>query len=376
VTRTPTRVPTNSHTQNLGSTSERSEAAQTKAKPGTAQRPRRGLDVPRSSVTAPDGLLIVDKPAGVTSHDVVAAVRRLASTRKVGHAGTLDPMATGVLVIGIGKATRLLTHIVGADKAYSATVQLGVSTDTDDAEGAVVAMKGSHALENQESIDEFEDAVEAELNKLRGEIMQVPTTVSAIKIDGERAHALHRAGEKVDIPARPVTISRLERTSEIKSRIVSIDEEDVAVNSFDMDVECSSGTYVRAIARDLGKALGTGGILTRLRRTRVGKWTLDHAVTIEDLVANVEGQAGEAAGGAEPIPVISLTQACVEQFASLDLEYEEAEAMRHGNVTRLRPRTPDGEIAACLWDGSVRALVKRADDRYEPVVVFATGPLD
>jgi tRNA pseudouridine55 synthase len=374
----------------------------------TSNRPKRGLDVPRSSVTAPDGLLIVDKPAGVTSHDVVAAVRRLAATRKVGHAGTLDPMATGVLVIGIGKATRLLTHIVGADKAYSATVQLGITTDTDDSEGVVISARGSHALENKASgvdvnavsklvnvasedvspiLDDLtasaDDAtagatdvnvvLEAELDKLRGEIMQVPTTVSAIKIDGERAHARHRAGEKVEIPARPVTISRLECTSEIKSEIVRIDGEDVAVSSFDLDVECSSGTYVRAIARDLGGALGTGGILTRLRRTRVGKWTLQDAQTIDQLIAHVESQPAESP---EPIPVIPLTRACTEQFASLDLEYEEAEAMRHGNVTKLRPRTPDGEIAACLWNGNVRALVKRAGDKYEPVVVFATGPLD
>ncbi|MDO5048923.1 MAG: tRNA pseudouridine(55) synthase TruB [Actinomycetaceae bacterium] len=376
---------------------------------------RRGLTVPRSTVSAPDGLLIVDKPAGVTSHDVVAAIRRLAATRKVGHAGTLDPMATGVLVIGIGKATRLLTHIVGADKAYSATVALGASTDTDDADGQITARAGQPALIN----DEFTARVDSEIGKLRGNIMQVPTTVSALKIDGQRAHERHRAGEKVEIPARPVTISRLERTGPITPEIARFDDEDVPVSSFGLDVECSSGTYVRAIARDLGQALGTGGFLTSLRRTRVGKWTLEDAVTIDQLVAHVEaenaranadaraekgvqigGRAqseeasdaaanenGDASVGdsqgtsatdpqAAPIPVIPLTRACTQQFASLALEYEEAEALRYGNVTRLRPRTPDGEITACLWNEDVRALVRRKGDRYEPVVVFATGPLD
>lgn len=326
---------------------------------------RRGLDVPRSCVTAQDGLLVVDKPAGVTSHDVVAAIRRLAATRKVGHAGTLDPMATGVLVIGIGRATRLLTHITGADKAYCATIQLGVATDTDDAEGIVTSSDGCGGLENEK--------LEAELEKLRGDIMQVPTSVSAIKVDGQRAHALHRAGQKVEIPARPVTISRLERVSPIRFDSQKIGDEDAAVANFEVEVECSSGTYVRAIARDLGEALGCGGHLTALRRTRVGEWNIEDAHTIDQLVKHVNSQPKV---DAEPIPVIPLTEACVQQFASFEMERDEAEALRHGNVVRLRPRTPDGEIAACLWQGKVRALVKRQGEKYKPVLVFATEALD
>ncbi|MDO5033936.1 MAG: tRNA pseudouridine(55) synthase TruB [Actinomycetaceae bacterium] len=320
------------------------------------------LDVPRALVGAKDGILVVDKPAGVTSHDVVSAIRRLAATRKVGHAGTLDPMATGVLVIGIGKATRLLTFITGADKEYEATVVLGASTDTDDAEGEIMEAPGLLIS------DDLQDRIDRELEALSGEQMQVPTSVSAIKVGGVRAHALHRAGEKVELQARPVTISRLERTSDL--RTVSVGG--VPGVAFDLSVECSSGTYVRAIARDLGKALGSGGHLSALRRTRVGAWKIDSSTSINELANFAAAQTEENAQG---IPVITLTEACKNQFASFELELSEAEALRHGNVVNLRPRTPDNEIAACLWKGEVRALVKRSGDRYKPVLVFSTEPL-
>ncbi|WP_297556264.1 tRNA pseudouridine(55) synthase TruB [uncultured Actinomyces sp.] len=319
------------------------------------------LDVPRARVSAADGLLIVDKPQGVTSHDVVGAVRRLAATRKVGHAGTLDPMATGVLVLGIGKATRLLTFITGADKEYRARVQLGAATDSDDADGQIISRMGARDL-NVGSIDEA-------LASMRGEVMQVPAKVSAIKVDGKRAHALHREGKDVKLAARPVVISRLERTSDLVATQLG---DGTPTVEFDLVVECSSGTYVRAIARDLGEMLGTGAHLTALRRTRVGKWTLDDAVTLDHLARFVASQPEE---NPHPIDVLSLTQAASQQFDTIELSEDEAEAMRHGNATKVAVRTPDGQITACTWKGQVRALVTRSGKKYQPVLVFSTDPL-
>ena len=319
------------------------------------------LDVPRARVSAADGLLIVDKPQGVTSHDVVGAVRRLAATRKVGHAGTLDPMATGVLVLGIGKATRLLTFITGADKEYRARVQLGAATDSDDADGQIISRLGARDL-NVGSIDEA-------LASMRGEVMQVPAKVSAIKVDGKRAHALHREGKDVKLAARPVVISRLERTSDLVATQLG---DGTPTVEFDLVVECSSGTYVRAIARDLGEMLGTGAHLTALRRTRVGKWTLDDAVTLDHLARFVASQPEE---NPHPISVLSLTQAASQQFDTIELSEDEAEAMRHGNATKVAVRTPDGQITACTWKGQVRALVTRSGKKYQPVLVFSTDPL-
>ncbi|EPD30613.1 tRNA pseudouridine(55) synthase TruB [Gleimia europaea] len=319
------------------------------------------LDVPRARVSAADGLLIVDKPQGVTSHDVVGAVRRLAATRKVGHAGTLDPMATGVLVLGIGKATRLLTFITGADKEYRARVQLGAATDSDDADGQIISRMGARDL-NVGSIDEA-------LASMRGEVMQVPAKVSAIKVDGKRAHALHREGKDVKLAARPVVISRLERTSDLVATQLG---DGTPTVEFDLVVECSSGTYVRAIARDLGEMLGTGAHLTALRRTRVGKWTLDDAVTLDRLARFVASQPEE---NPHPISVLSLTQAASQQFDTIELSEDEAEAMRHGNATKVAVRTPDGQITACTWKGQVRALVTRSGKKYQPVLVFSTDPL-
>lgn len=206
------------------------------------------------------GLLIVDKPQGWTSHQVVARVRRLMGLRKVGHAGTLDPMATGVLVVGVGRATRLLGHLALQDKDYTATIRLGVSTVTDDADGEVVAAVDASGLDGLR----IREAMEG----LRGDIMQVPTAVSAIKVDGQRAYRRVRAGQDVELAARPVTVSRFEITG---SRRLD------AVVDLDVEVTCSTGTYVRALARDLGAGLGVGGHLTRLRRTRIGRYTLPAA---------------------------------------------------------------------------------------------------
>ncbi|MDU7238778.1 tRNA pseudouridine(55) synthase TruB [Actinomyces sp.] len=319
------------------------------------------LDMPRAQVSAADGLLIVDKPRGVTSHDVVGAVRRLAATRKVGHAGTLDPMATGVLVLGIGKATRLLTFITGADKQYHARVFLGAATDSDDADGQIISAQGARDV-SAERVDEA-------LASMRGEVMQVPAKVSAIKVGGKRAHALHREGKTVQLQARPVLISRLQRTSDLVP--IKLGDGTPALE-FDLVVECSSGTYVRAIARDLGEMLGTGAHLTALRRTRVGKWTLDDAVTLERLASFVSNQCEE---DPQPIDVLSLTNAASQQFGSIELTESEAEAMRHGNATKVEVRTLDGQITACTWRGEVRALLKRSGKKYQPVLVFSTDPL-
>jgi len=214
----------------------------------------------------PSGLVVVDKAAGMTSHDVVGRVRRLAGTRKVGHAGTLDPMATGVLLLGVNKATRLLGHLTLTEKAYDAVVRLGVSTSTDDAEGEVVARASA--------ADVDEDLVREALGRFVGDIEQVPSAVSAIKVDGRRAYARVRAGETVELPARPVTIHALD----VGSVRHDGDVVDVALS-----VRCSSGTYIRAIARDLGQALGVGGHLTMLRRTAVGAFPVEQARTLEQL---------------------------------------------------------------------------------------------
>jgi tRNA pseudouridine55 synthase len=215
------------------------------------------------------GLAILDKPAGWTSHQVVGRIRRLAGTRKVGHAGTLDPMATGVLIVGVEKATRLLGYLASSDKAYEATIRLGMTTITDDAEGEAVTATGAADL--------GEADIEAAMSKLRGDILQVPSAVSAIKINGVRSYRRVRAGQSVELAARKITISRFDALDQQELKI-----DGVSCIDLEVIVECSSGTYVRALARDLGAALGVGGHLTSLRRTRVGMFTLDEAQTLEE----------------------------------------------------------------------------------------------
>src|SRR5215204_7018009 len=215
------------------------------------------------------GLVVVDKPGGMTSHDVVARVRRLTGTRKVGHAGTLDPMATGVLIIGVEKATRLLGYLSLADKAYEATIRLGMATVTDDAEGDVVSAAGAADLQEAD--------VEAAIANLRGEILQVPSSVSAIKISGERSYARVRAGRVVELAARPVRVSRFCVLASRADEVAGVPVLDV-----DVQVECTTGTYVRALARDLGAALGVGGHLTSLRRARIGTFSIEEAQTLDE----------------------------------------------------------------------------------------------
>jgi tRNA pseudouridine55 synthase len=285
-------------------------------------------------VTAPDGLLVVDKPAGWTSHDVVGRCRRLAGTRKVGHAGTLDPMATGVLVLGVGRATRLLGHLALTDKAYDATVRLGATTVTDDAEGEVVERRDASGVSD--------DALRAAMAALTGPLQQVPSAVSAVKVDGVRSYARVRAGEAVELAARPVVVSRfalLERRGD----------------ELDVRVECTSGTYVRALARDLGAALGVGAHLTALRRTRVGPFDLASARTLEQL--------------AEHVAVVPLDAAVAASFPRRDLDADEAVALSYGK--RLAASGRPGTVGAFAPDGRCIALVEDRDATARPVVVFA-----
>ncbi|WP_270889930.1 tRNA pseudouridine(55) synthase TruB [Pedococcus sp. 5OH_020] len=298
---------------------------------------------------SPDGLLVVDKPAGWTSHDVVGRARRVCGTQKVGHAGTLDPMATGVLVLGIGRATRLLTFLVGCDKDYSATVRLGQSTSTDDAEGEVTAAAGTEGVSRA--------AVSAAVAELTGDLQQVPSAVSAIKVDGRRAYHRVRAGEDVELPSRPVTVSRFEV---LAARDAEVDG--VPVLDLDVEVTVSSGTYVRALARDLGAALGVGGHLTGLRRTRVGAFTLDQAHALEGL-----GDGGDP----ESVPVTPLTDAARAQFAVRELSSEEAVAVGYGQRVESAVPGRTDPVAAFAPDGRLMALLDESGPKARSHVVFA-----
>ena len=285
-------------------------------------------------MSAPDGLLVVDKPGGWTSHDVVARVRRLAQTRKVGHAGTLDPMATGVLVLGIGRATRLLGHLALTDKTYDATIRLGATTVTDDAEGEVVEVRDASAVTDAR--------IAAAMAALTGDLQQVPSSVSAVKVDGVRSYARVRAGEEVELRARPVTVSRF---ALLRRR----------GDDLDVTVDCTSGTYVRALARDLGAAVGVGGHLTALRRTRVGPFGLDVARTLEQ--------------AADELGVVPLPDAVAAAFPRRDLTEDEAVALSYGK--RLDPTGRTGSVGAFAPDGRCIALLEDRDGAARPSVVFA-----
>lgn len=282
------------------------------------------------------GLLIVDKPAGITSHDVVSRCRRLFHTRQVGHAGTLDPAATGVLVLGLGRATKLLTYLVGADKEYSATIRLGQRTTTDDAEGETIEKIGAR-LEEVTS----EDRLERVISDLTGDIMQVPTSVSAIKIDGKRAYKRVLEGEEVQIPPRPIHVERFEIVGEPRQVGDFVD--------LDVEVECSSGTYIRALGRDLGAALGTGGHLIALDRTRVGVFSKTAAVTLDDLEGLDQEQRLEA--------LLPLNQVCQDLFATWQVEPQEAQAFAHG------------QIPASLKNSALgKEMIGRSHQKHPPLV--------
>ncbi|MEV7973028.1 tRNA pseudouridine(55) synthase TruB [Cellulomonas sp. NPDC089187] len=314
-----------------------------------ASRPRRP--------TAADGLLVIDKPAGWTSHDVVAKARWLAGTRKVGHAGTLDPMATGVLVLGIGRATRLLTYVVGAEKEYLATIRLGVSTSTDDAEGEVTGRTDVGVHPWPELQVRLADAVA----ELTGDIQQVPSSVSAIKVDGQRAYARVRAGEDVQLAARPVTVHAFE----VNDQQVVPDADGSGLMAWDLSVRvvCSSGTYIRALARDLGERLGVGGHLTMLRRSRVGGYPLSEARSMAEL---------EAWPVDIPLDTLPLADAARATFPVRDLTAEEARALGHGQ--RIAPSGVDGSertVAALGPDGVLVALIEDRGPQAWPVLVFS-----
>lgn len=287
----------------------------------------------------------------MTSHDVVAKVRWLARTRKVGHAGTLDPMATGVLVLGVGRATRALTYLVGADKEYVTTIRLGMSTTTDDAQGETVATTDAGHV----SAEQLRTAAAA----LTGQILQVPSTVSAIKVDGRRAYDLARAGEDVELEARPVTVTRFELGA---PRTVEVD----GVTCLDVDatVECSSGTYVRALARDLGAALGVGGHLTALRRTRVGGVRVEAAHRLDVLVTRAENEH-------LPVPVVEAAEALRGTMPWHVLSPEESLAAVHG---RRVPRgsTSEATVAGVDAAGRLVAVLSRSGAWLKPVTVFMT----
>jgi tRNA pseudouridine55 synthase len=289
----------------------------------------------------PTGLIVVDKPTGMTSHDVVARVRRLAGTRRVGHGGTLDPMATGVLVIGVGRATRLLTYVIGADKGYAATIRLGQATVTDDSQGEVISSTPADPVSDE--------AIRAGLAALTGDIAQVPSAVSAIKVNGQRAYARVRAGESVALAARQVTVARLDLLATRRERPGVID--------LDVEVDCSSGTYIRALARDLGAGLGVGGHLTALRRTFVGGFTLAEAVTLDELAER-------------PDPItLTVAEAAQRFFPRRDVTPEEARVLGHGGP--LRPVDITVPYAVFGPTGDVIAIVAERDGRARAEVVLA-----
>ncbi|NIY68666.1 tRNA pseudouridine(55) synthase TruB [Streptomyces malaysiensis] len=296
----------------------------------------------RAGSGAPDGLVIVDKPAGFTSHDVVAKMRRFARTRRVGHAGTLDPMATGVLVIGVEKATRLLGHLALTEKEYRATIRLGQTTVTDDAEGEITASDGATGIDPA--------ALRAGIQELTGDIQQVPSKVSAIKIDGKRSYARAREGEEFTIPARPVTVSSfvLHDRREAKA------EDGTTVLDLDVTVVCSSGTYIRALARDVGAGLGVGGHLTALRRTRVGPYGLDAARTLERLEESLE--------------IMPIAEAAAAAFPRWDVDAHQARLLGNG----VRIDMPTGEPAGEGTPGPGERPGPGAVAGQGPVAVF--GP--
>jgi tRNA pseudouridine55 synthase len=292
------------------------------------------VNTPAAGGPAEDGVVIVDKPSGITSHDVVARVRRLAGTRRVGHAGTLDPMATGVLVVGIGRATRLLGHLAAHDKEYLATIRLGVATTTDDAEGEVTSRADAHGV--------TDDALAAVVARFVGDIEQVPSSVSAVKVDGVRAYRRVRKGDEVVLAARPVHVAAFD--------VLARRGDDV-----DVHVTCSTGTYVRALARDVGAGLGVGAHVTALRRTRVGAFTADEAGSLDELAAD--------------LVVVPLPEVAARAFPLWNATEEETRRLGLGQ--RLAPvGLPAGVVAALGPDGALVALVEERDDAVRPTAVF------
>jgi tRNA pseudouridine55 synthase len=295
--------------------------------------------------TVPDGLVIVDKPSGFTSHDVVAKMRGIAGTRRVGHAGTLDPMATGVLVLGVQRATKLLGHLALTEKEYLGTIRLGQDTLTDDAEGEIISYTDPTGLP--------QDAVDDRIAELTGDIMQVPSKVSAIKVNGERSYKRARAGEDFELPARPVTVSSFA----LHDRRDAVAADGAPVLDLVVSVVCSSGTYIRALARDLGAALGAGGHLTALRRTRVGPYRLDAARTLDQLQ--------------EELTVLPVAEAAAAAFPRWDVDARQAGLLGHGVRIGI-PSGYAGKGAVAVFDpeGRFLALVEELHGKAKSLAMF------
>jgi tRNA pseudouridine55 synthase len=295
-----------------------------------------------------DGLAIVDKAGGMTSHDVVARFRRLARTRRVGHAGTLDPMATGVLLLAVGRATRLLNHLDLNPKGYSARVRLGQATTTDDAEGEVLATSPASHLTDAD--------IATAMRAFTGDIMQVPSSVSAIKVNGERAYKRVRDGEAVELSARPVSVYRFEATGfERVGEFVDVD----------VSVQRSAGTYVRALARDLGQVLGVGGHLIRLRRTQVGAFGIDQALTLEQLASRADPVMVSMADAVRAaMPVREVTSA---ELHELSFGRPLPSAGIAGPYAAIGP---DGTVAALLRDDDAASGSNGSAGWARPVIVF------
>ena len=278
------------------------------------------------------GFLVIDKPAGMTSHDVVAQIRKRLGTKQVGHAGTLDPMATGVLVVGINNATKFLQYIVTGRKRYLAIIRLGISTVTDDKEGEVVAVNDWRAIKDSD--------IESAIDKFRGTIMQVPSSVSAKKIAGERAYDLVREGKEVELAAKEITIHELKVLAIHRNEYLDID----------IDVTCSAGTYIRSIARDLGAALGVGGHLIELRRTEVAPFQLNEAGEIESAA------------------LLPLQDAIAKVLPIRDLGFDEIAELKFGR--RIDRSNQDGVVVGIAPDGEVAAILENREGRAQPVSVF------
>ena len=299
-------------------------------------------------MTASSGLLIVDKPPAWTSHDVVARIRKLAGTKRVGHAGTLDPMATGVLILGVEQATRLLGHLALTEKEYTGTIRLGQTTDSDDADGTVLTRVPADNVTDAE----LQRAIES----LTGQIQQVPPGVSAIKVAGQRSYRLARAGAAPELAARSVTVS-----------VFAVDAIRRPGDVVDVDVRvtCSSGTYIRALARDVGAALGVGGHLTALRRTRVGPYLVSQARTIEQIAQDRDQ--------AQQLELIPLAGAAAAAFPRRELTADEARLVGHGGRLAAVGTGAD-PVAAYGPDGSLVALLTEEDGRARSLAVFAADP--
>ncbi len=296
------------------------------------------------------GLVLIDKPEGWTSHDIVAKTRRFAGTRAVGHAGTLDPMATGLLILGVNSATKLLTFLVGATKTYEATIRLGASTVTDDRESEYLSIADPAAVQALSA-----EVIEAAMDTLRGPILQVPSSVSAIKVDGQRAYAMVRSGEEVTLKSRPVEVTRFELLGVPEFRL----QDDHGFCDLNVVIDCSSGTYVRALARDLGERLGVGGHLTALHRTRIGKYQVAEAQPMQSV-------------NAENLRVVPAAQAASELFTVRNLNDQEVVDLRHGKQIPLGDTSPDASlpIAGIGPDGTLSAILTTAGPRLKSLVVF------